>query len=108
VNTRVSVERVLPQAVEVTVYYIVAEALTNAAKYANATAVEVDLAMSDAFIHLRVRDDGVGGADPARGTGLAGLTDRVIALGGTLEITSQAGAGTTLSAEIPSRPGLGG
>jgi signal transduction histidine kinase len=108
VNTRVSIERVLPQAVEVTVYYIVAEALTNAAKYANATAVEIDLAMSDGFIRLSVRDDGVGGADPARGTGLAGLTDRVVALGGTLEITSKAGAGTTLTAEIPSRPGPGG
>jgi signal transduction histidine kinase len=91
----------LPERLEVTVYYIVAEALANAAKHAHATTVWVELDMCETIIRLLIRDDGVGGADPAQGTGLAGLTDRVSALGGLMEIISPVGGGTTLRAEIP-------
>jgi signal transduction histidine kinase len=93
--------RPLPEGHEVTVYYIVSEALTNATKHAHATTVHVDLAMTEKFIRLSIRDDGVGGVDTARGSGLTGLTDRVNALGGRLEIASPVRGGTTLRAEIP-------
>jgi signal transduction histidine kinase len=104
VNLEMSGECPLPEAIEVTVYYVVSEALTNAAKHAHATAIHVDLIMSDTDIRLSISDDGIGGADPANGSGLAGLTDRVNALGGTMQITSPAKHGTTLVAEIPTRP----
>jgi signal transduction histidine kinase len=91
----------LPEHLEVTVYYIVSEALTNATKYAHASKVYVDLTITEALIRLSIRDDGLGGADPARGSGLTGLTDRVTALGGRMEIMSPLGGGTTLIAEIP-------
>jgi signal transduction histidine kinase len=86
---------------EVAAYYVVSEALTNAAKHANASTVHVDVDAKDSVVTLEVRDDGVGGADPGRGSGLVGLRDRVEALGGTMEITSQAGRGTSLHVEIP-------
>jgi signal transduction histidine kinase len=91
----------LPQDVESAAYFMVAEALTNVAKYAQAShaSVTVDRMNGDAVIE--VRDDGVGGADPARGTGLAGLADRVAALDGRLSISSPAGGGTVVRAEIP-------
>jgi Signal transduction histidine kinase len=91
----------LPEQLEVTVYYIVSEALTNATKYAHASKVYVDLTMTGGLVRLSIRDDGLGGADPARGSGLTGLCDRVTALGGRMEVTSPVGAGTTLFAEIP-------
>jgi signal transduction histidine kinase len=91
----------LPDRLEVTVYYIVSEALTNATKYAQTAKVYVDLTLHDALVRLAIHDDGVGGADPARGSGLAGLADRVTALGGRMEIISPVGGGTTLRAEIP-------
>jgi signal transduction histidine kinase len=91
----------LPEQLEVTVYYIVSEALTNAAKYAHASKVYVDLTMAESLVRLSIRDDGLGGADPSRGSGLSGLTDRVTALGGHMEIMSPPGGGTTLLAEIP-------
>jgi signal transduction histidine kinase len=91
----------LPERVEVAAYYLVSEALTNAAKYANASVIHVSTETAGAVLHLRVRDDGVGGADAARGTGLIGLKDRVEALGGTITVHSPAGAGTTLHAELP-------
>ncbi|MET7398704.1 GAF domain-containing protein [Dactylosporangium sp. NPDC005572] len=91
----------LPEPVEVTVYYLVAEALANAAKHARAARVRIRTAVLDGRLHLRVDDDGVGGADPARGSGLAGLTDRVDALGGTIMIRSPAGHGTHLRIELP-------
>ncbi|GAB2807983.1 hypothetical protein GCM10027176_11260 [Actinoallomurus bryophytorum] len=91
----------LPERFEVTVYYIVSEALTNATKYAHANKVYVDLTIAELLIRLSIRDNGLGGADPARGSGLTGLTDRVTALGGRMEIMSPAGGGTTLLAEIP-------
>jgi signal transduction histidine kinase len=100
VDVHAGVER-LPQAVESAAYFTVAEALTNVAKYAHAHAASVSVASVNGHLVVEVRDDGVGGADPARGTGLRGLSDRLAALGGRLEIDSRAGAGTTLKAEIP-------
>jgi signal transduction histidine kinase len=91
----------LPEPVEAAAYYLIAEALTNVAKYAQATAVEVRVVAHDGRVLVEVADDGVGGADPATGTGLRGLADRVEALGGSLAVSSPAGAGTTLRAEIP-------
>ncbi|HEY0543490.1 MAG TPA: DUF4118 domain-containing protein [Actinoallomurus sp.] len=91
----------LPQHFEATVYHVAAEALTNTAAHADASVVHIDLTVQDATIWLSVRDDGRGGADPGRGSGLLSITDRVEALGGTLEIRSPAGGGTSLLAEIP-------
>jgi signal transduction histidine kinase len=91
----------LPEQVEVAAYYAVSEALTNAAKHARASVVHVELDTHDAIVRLAIRDDGVGGADPAQGSGLVGLSDRIEAVGGTLEVTSPAGKGTTLLIEIP-------
>ena len=93
----------LPECVEVTAYYVVSEALANAAKHAGASAVHVDVDAAGAVVGLAVRDDGGGGADPARGSGLAGLKDRVEAIGGTLTVRSRPGEGTTLLAELPAR-----
>jgi signal transduction histidine kinase len=79
----------------------VSEALANAAKHAHASAVHVELDTHDAIVWLAIRDDGVGGADPAQGSGLVGLRDRIEAVGGKLQVTSPAGNGTTLLIEIP-------
>jgi signal transduction histidine kinase len=95
----------LPERVEVTAYYVAAEALANAAKHAGASAVHVGVDAAGDVLTLAVRDDGTGGADPARGSGLAGLNDRVAAIGGTLSVHSRPGEGTTLRAELPARPG---
>jgi signal transduction histidine kinase len=94
----------LPEPVELTAYYTVAESLTNAAKHAQASTVDVDVEISDGRLHVRVRDDGRGGADPAAGSGLIGLTDRVEALGGVLALCSQADVGTTVEITVPLRP----
>jgi PAS domain S-box-containing protein len=91
----------LPAPVEAAAYYLIAEALTNVAKYAQASAVRVRVTESDGGVVVEVTDDGVGGADAAAGSGLRGLADRVEALGGSLEIVSPAGGGTSLRAEIP-------
>jgi signal transduction histidine kinase len=91
----------LPGPVEVAAYYAVSEALANAAKHARASAVQVELGADDSMVRLAVRDDGIGGADPARGSGLTGLRDRIEARGGTLHITSPPGGGTTLLIQIP-------
>jgi Signal transduction histidine kinase len=91
----------LPEPVEVAAYYVVAEALTNVAKHARASAAYVDVDVHDDALWLRVRDDGVGGADPARGSGLIGLDDRVEALGGTMQLDSPAGQGTSLLVTLP-------
>jgi PAS domain S-box-containing protein len=91
----------LPEPVEAAAYYVIAEALTNVARYARASAVHVRVAASDSKVVVEVSDDGVGGADPASGSGLRGLADRVEALDGALEVVSRAGAGTSLRAEIP-------
>jgi PAS domain S-box-containing protein len=91
----------LPEPVEAAAYYLIAEALTNVAKYAQASAVRVRVVASDGSVEVDVADDGVGGADPAAGSGLRGLADRVEALGGTLAVDSPAGGGTSLRATIP-------
>jgi signal transduction histidine kinase len=95
------VEHDLPEPVEVAAYYVVSEALTNAAKHAHASVVSIAVGTAGGSIRLVVHDDGVGGADPRHGSGLVGLSDRVLALGGAIVVTSPAGAGTTLSASIP-------
>ena len=91
----------LPAAVEAAVYYVAAEGLTNIAKYAHATAAAVRLEEADGGVVLRISDNGTGGANPERGTGLRGLADRVEALGGKLELDSRLGHGTLLTARIP-------
>ena len=91
----------LPAEVELAVYFVVSESLTNARKYAGARAVQVRVApVADALL-VEVVDDGCGGADPACGTGLLGLADRIDALGGSLEVDSPPGAGTRVSARLP-------
>ncbi|HWE07705.1 MAG TPA: GAF domain-containing sensor histidine kinase [Solirubrobacteraceae bacterium] len=91
----------LPEAVEVAAYYVVSEALTNAAKHARASVVEVTVATQDRALHLSVRDDGIGGADAARGYGLVGLKDRAEAIGGTMSIESPHDGGTLMHIELP-------
>jgi signal transduction histidine kinase len=91
----------LPEHVEVAAYYVVAEALTNAAKHARPTAIRIAADVVDGRLRLTVRDDGIGGADPANGSGLTGLTDRVEALGGTITVHSPPGEGTTLQVRLP-------
>ena len=101
VTVRVEPAGRLPPLVETTVYYTIAEALTNAQRHARATQAEVRVAHVDGVLEVEVRDDGAGGADPSRGSGLRGLADRVIALGGRLNVESAAGGGTTVHASIP-------
>jgi signal transduction histidine kinase len=90
----------LPDPVEAAAYFVVAEALTNAAKHAGADRTEVGIRQDDGRLRVEVRDDGGGGAD-ASGSGLRGLADRVTALDGDLEISSRRGEGTTVRATIP-------
>jgi signal transduction histidine kinase len=107
---RASVEVVLevyldrrpPPAIEAAAYYVVAEALANVAKYAQATTATVSAKMSDERLRVEVADDGVGGADPSAGSGLRGLGDRVQAFGGSLRVVSRPGEGTRILAELPS------
>jgi signal transduction histidine kinase len=91
----------LPNAVEAAAYFVIAEALTNVAKYAHATACWVCLSLDDGRLRVEIRDDGVGGADPSTGSGLLGLRDRVEALDGSLEVESPPGDGTTVIVELP-------
>jgi signal transduction histidine kinase len=91
----------LPRPVEFAAYFVASEALANVAKYADASGVQVRVAQENGRAVVEVVDDGVGGADPARGSGLRGLTDRVEALQGRLAIESSPGEGTRLRAEIP-------
>jgi PAS domain S-box-containing protein len=97
-------DRRLPAAVEAAAYYIVSEAITNVAKYAEASQVTVDVRADDGHVEVDVRDDGVGGADPSAGTGLRGIADRVEALQGRLRVTSARGSGTRVHADIPLQP----
>ncbi|MEA2215685.1 MAG: hypothetical protein QOK19_1246 [Solirubrobacteraceae bacterium] len=94
----------LQERVEVAAYYVVSEALTNAAKYAQAAVVQVTVRADERMLRLRVCDDGAGGADPSRGSGLIGLKDRVEALGGTMTVHSPLGTGTSLEVELPLEP----
>jgi signal transduction histidine kinase len=91
----------LPDWLEVVAYYVVAEALTNAAKHSQASLVHISLEVVDTVVHLSIRDDGIGGADPTQGSGLIGLRDRVEAFGGTIEIATAAATGTWLRVTIP-------
>jgi signal transduction histidine kinase len=91
----------LPEPFEVAAYFVVSEALTNANKHASASVAHVRLEVRDQILHLAIRDDGDGGADPERGSGLLGLTDRVEALGGTLAVSSPSGEGTSLAVQLP-------
>jgi PAS domain S-box-containing protein len=90
-----------PAAVEATAYFVIAEALTNVARYAEATAASVSVREAGGRLVVRVSDDGRGGADPTSGSGLTGLHDRLDALGGTLVVDSPPGRGTTIVAEVP-------
>jgi signal transduction histidine kinase len=97
----IRVDRRLPEPVETAAYYMISEALTNAAKHANATAADIEAAESDGVLHVRVHDNGSGGADFSHGSGLVGLKDRAEALGGHLRLHSPPGAGTTLEITLP-------
>jgi signal transduction histidine kinase len=100
VEARVTESR-LPAEVEVAAYYVIAEALTNVARYAGATSVAVEVTSEEHELAVTVADDGIGGADPSRGSGLQGLVDRLAAVGGSLSIESPSRGGTTLRARIP-------
>jgi signal transduction histidine kinase len=91
----------LPAPVEVAAYYVVSEALTNVAKHADASSAQVAVDAHDGVLELWIRDDGRGGADARRGSGLIGLADRVDALGGTIEVASPIGEGTRLHVRLP-------
>ena len=104
VDLQVHVEQRLPEPVEVSAYYVIAEALSNAAKHARASTVSVHTEVAGDVLLLAVRDDGAGGAGFTRGTGLAGLKDRVEALGGRIFLDSPRGAGTSLRVELPLTP----
>jgi signal transduction histidine kinase len=98
-----TLEQRLSDEVEIAVYYTVSEAVTNASKHAGARQLWVSVRLEQQLLYLSVRDDGVGGADPRRGSGLLGLADRIEALGGKLEVTSPPGRGTLIAAEFPVR-----
>jgi signal transduction histidine kinase len=101
VRLHLGVQDRLPEPVEIAAYYVVAEALTNIVKHARATAADVAVAVDDGVVRVDVRDDGCGGADFGRGSGLVGLKDRVEALGGRLSLDSPLGAGTALEIVLP-------
>jgi signal transduction histidine kinase len=101
VELDVRAEERLPERVEIAAYYVVAEALTNAAKHADATFVRVEAEVINGDLRVSVQDDGVGGANPAHGSGLVGLSDRVEALGGQLTLRSPPDGGTTLRIDLP-------
>jgi signal transduction histidine kinase len=96
----------LPEPVETAAYYLVAEALTNVARHAHATVVTVSVTRTCDRARIEVRDDGIGAADTARGSGLQGLVDRLEGLGGSLEVDSPPGVGTTLIGELPLGPSM--
>jgi signal transduction histidine kinase len=101
IDVDVKVDERLPAHVEAAAYYIASEALTNVEKHAQASAVELIAAHDDGALAIEVRDDGIGGADAGRGSGILGLTDRVEALGGTISIVSPLHGGTTFSVRLP-------
>ena len=101
VELNVQVDSRFSEPVEVGIYYVVSEMLTNAEKHARASVIEVSADAADGVLRVRVRDDGIGGADPVRGSGLLGLKDRIEALGGTFSVHSPVGGGTTVTCEVP-------
>ena len=108
VDLAISGDRRMPDHIEVSAYYVVAEALTNAAKHARASAISVKAEAAGDVLRVTIRDDGVGGADMVGGTGLVGLKDRVEALDGRIFLDSPRGAGTTLRVELPLTAANGG
>jgi signal transduction histidine kinase len=105
-ESRVPVDLSLPaeelsSPVDAAVYFVCSEALVNVVKYAAASRASVAVSVRDGRVRVEIRDDGIGGADSARGTGLVGLADRLESLGGVLSVISPAGTGTTIVAEIP-------
>jgi len=101
VRVQLRTDRRLPGSCEVTAYYVAAEAFTNAAKHADASAVDILIEEDGGTLRVQVRDDGVGGADASRGSGLTGLRDRVEAVGGSMTVDSPPGAGTVLTVLLP-------
>jgi signal transduction histidine kinase len=101
VQLDVRVQDRLPERAEVAAYFVVSEALANVAKHARASMVQVQVEVRAGVLTVSIRDDGIGGADPSRGSGLIGLIDRVEATGGTISISGHAGAGTQIIAELP-------
>jgi signal transduction histidine kinase len=101
VHLDIQVDRRLPEPIEIAAYYTVSEALTNAAKHARATAVDIEVAVSDGALYVRIHDNGRGGADFGDGSGLIGLKDRAEALGGHLQLRSPHREGTTLEITLP-------
>jgi signal transduction histidine kinase len=101
VRLRIGVPGRLPESLEVAAYYVVSEALANATKHSGAAAIEVDVAVHDGTLVVRVCDDGAGGVDETRGSGILGLRDRVEALGGTLTVASPPSGGTVIQAGLP-------
>jgi signal transduction histidine kinase len=101
VDLDVSADARYPEQVEIAAYYVASEALANAMKHAQASRIEISLATRNRSLLLSVRDDGVGGANPARGSGLVGLADRVEALGGSIRVHSAAQAGTNITVDLP-------
>jgi signal transduction histidine kinase len=101
VDLDITIDVRLTEPIEVAAYYVVSEALANAAKHSQASYIDVSLERRDQSLLLFVRDDGIGGADTARGSGLVGLTDRVEALGGSIRVDSRPGKGTQITAELP-------
>jgi signal transduction histidine kinase len=91
----------LPEPIEVAAYFVASEALANATKHAQASRIDISLGPRDGSVWLSIRDDGIGGADPAGGSGLVGLRDRVEALGGSIRVRSRPGKGTHITAELP-------
>jgi signal transduction histidine kinase len=101
VDLDVTIDARYPEPIEIAAYYVASEALANVMKHARASRIGISLAMRNGSLLLSIGDDGIGGADPARGSGLVGLTDRVEALGGSMHIHSAAGAGTHITAHLP-------
>jgi signal transduction histidine kinase len=93
-----------PQAVEIALYFVVSEALTNAARHSGASRVSVWVAVDGSWLHASIADDGHGGAERAAGSGLAGLADRVVALGGRFALDSPHDGGTRIDVDLPLRP----
>jgi signal transduction histidine kinase len=104
VELAVDVDERLPEPVEVTIFYVVSESLANIAKYAHASSAVVRVERGDDRILVAISDDGIGGADADRGTGLHGLADRLAVLDGSVEVESPPGRGTTVRAVVPMRP----
>jgi signal transduction histidine kinase len=101
VNLDLAIERRLPDSIEVAAYYAVAEALANAAKHAQASEVRVQAHTTDEILSVCISDDGIGGADSRKGSGLIGLKDRIEVLGGRMRVASPPGGGTSIDITIP-------